>query len=165
MTVRPDPAVPESVFEAALQLAKEAAEAGEVPVGALVLMPQEGGWKIVGSDRNRILERKDPSAHAELLALQSAAKAGGSERLPGAILVTTLEPCVMCAGALILARIQKVMYFAPTEGGPGMRDLLAASRGFPEPFNHYPEMEEIAEYRNVTANLLRSFFSARRRSF
>jgi len=95
----------------ALELAREAEAAGEVPVGAVIVM----GDEVVGRGRNSPIERSDPTAHAEILALRNAGAAVGNYRLEGATLYTTLEPCVMCAGALVAARIAKVVF--------GARDL------------------------------------------
>ena len=95
----------------ALDLAREADAAGEVPVGAVIVMTGE----VIGRGRNSLIERSDPTAHAEILALREASATAGNYRLEGAILYTTLEPCVMCAGALVAARIAKVVF--------GTRDL------------------------------------------
>ena len=95
----------------ALDLAREAEAAGEVPVGAVIVMASE----VIGRGRNSPIERSDPTAHAEILALREACAATGNYRLEGATLYTTLEPCVMCAGALVAARIAKVVF--------GTRDL------------------------------------------
>jgi tRNA(adenine34) deaminase len=95
----------------ALDLAREAEAAGEVPVGAVVVLDH----KVAGSGSNAPIERSDPTAHAEILALREACAAVGNYRLKGAILYTTLEPCVMCAGALVAARVAKVVF--------GTRDL------------------------------------------
>ena len=93
----------------ALVLAEEAERAGEVPVGALVVDPS---GRVIGSGRNRREETRDPSAHAEVLAMREAALAYGSWNLAGCTLVVTLEPCVMCAGTLLQARISRVVFGA-----------------------------------------------------
>jgi len=93
----------------ALVLAEEAEAAGEVPVGALVVDPSGA---VIGSGRNRREETHDPSAHAEVLAMREAAAAYGSWNLTGCTLVVTLEPCLMCAGALLQARISRVVFGA-----------------------------------------------------
>jgi len=95
----------------ALRLAREAEEAGEVPVGAVVVE----GDRIIGRGRNSPLSLSDPTAHAELLALREAAAAVGNYRLEQATLYVTLEPCVMCAGALVAARVRRLVF--------GARDL------------------------------------------
>ncbi|MCC7484810.1 MAG: tRNA adenosine(34) deaminase TadA [Burkholderiales bacterium] len=93
----------------ALALAAEAAAAGEVPVGAVVV--HEGN--VVGRGSNRPIATCDPSAHAEIVALREAAARAGNYRLPGAALYVTLEPCAMCAGAIMHARIARLVYGAP----------------------------------------------------
>jgi tRNA(adenine34) deaminase len=93
----------------ALVLAEEAGAAGEVPVGALVVDPSGA---VIGRGRNRREETHDPSAHAEVLALREAAAARGSRNLTGCTLVVTLEPCLMCAGALLQARISRLVFGA-----------------------------------------------------
>ncbi len=96
----------------ALDLAREAAEAGEAPVGAVLVGP-EGG--ILGRGRNSPIALHDPTAHAEILALREAAARLSNYRLPGTTLYVTLEPCVMCAGALVAARVKTLVF--------GTRDL------------------------------------------
>jgi tRNA(adenine34) deaminase len=96
-------------MQEALALAVEAARAGEVPVGAVVVMDDV----IVGRGRNAPIESKDPTAHAEIVALRDAAARVGNYRLPGATLYVTLEPCMMCGGAMIHARIETLVYAAP----------------------------------------------------
>jgi tRNA(adenine34) deaminase len=95
----------------ALELAREAETAGEVPVGAIVVM----GGTVIGRGRNAPIERNDPTAHAEVLALREAGTTVGNYRLEGATLYATLEPCVMCAGALVAARVTRLVF--------GARDL------------------------------------------
>ena len=92
----------------ALAEAEAAAARGEVPVGAVVV--HEG--RVLAREGNRILERRDPTAHAEMLAMRAAAAALGNERLTGAVLYVTLEPCAMCAGAMSLARVARVVFAA-----------------------------------------------------
>ena len=93
----------------AIEEARAAEVAGEVPVGAVVVI----GGEVVARDHNRREERADPSAHAELLAIRSACADAGSWRLPGATVVVTLEPCPMCAGALLAARVGRVVFGTP----------------------------------------------------
>src|ERR1700691_5171571 len=95
----------------ALELAREAERAGEVPVGAVVVL--DGA--VIGRGRNSPITLNDPTAHAEILALREAAAAVHNYRLEGATLYTTLEPCVMCAGALVAARVSRLVF--------GARDL------------------------------------------
>ena len=93
----------------ALEEARAAEAAGDVPVGAVVLV----GGEVVARAHNRREELADPSAHAEMLALRAACADAGSWRLPGATVVVTLEPCPMCAGALLAARVDRVVFGAP----------------------------------------------------
>src|SRR6476661_5394680 len=104
-------------MELALEQAHLAAAAGEVPVGALVI--QDG--KIIGRGHNRNLLENDPTAHAEIVALREAAARMGNHRLSGCIMVATIEPCSMCAGALVHARIARLVYGAsdPKAGAAG----------------------------------------------
>jgi tRNA(adenine34) deaminase len=94
----------------ALDLAREAAESGDVPVGA-VLVDQAGA--VVAADRNRREELRDPTAHAEILILSARSREIGDWRLTGHTLVATLEPCAMCAGASVWARLDRIVYGAP----------------------------------------------------
>ena len=96
-------------MRAALALAEQARDAGEVPVGAVVV--RDG--VVIGSGFNSTISRHDPSAHAEILALRAAAVASGNYRLSGCTLYVTLEPCIMCSGAIMHARIGRVVYGAP----------------------------------------------------
>jgi tRNA(adenine34) deaminase len=95
-------------MERALDLAREAGEAGEVPVGAIVVR----GDRLVGSGRNRMREAADPRAHAEMEAVSAARRTLGTARLDGHTLYVTLEPCPMCAGALVLARLERIVFGA-----------------------------------------------------
>jgi len=92
----------------ALALADRAADEGEVPVGALVVRDGE----VLGEGWNRVISAADPSAHAEIIALRAAAANVGNYRLPGALLYVTLEPCTMCAGAMVHARIEQLVFGA-----------------------------------------------------
>ena len=99
----------ETPMRRALELAAEAARAGDVPVGAVLLAPE---GDIVAADRNRREELRDPTAHAELLVLSARAREIGDWRLTGHTLIVTLEPCTMCAGAAVLARLERIVYGA-----------------------------------------------------
>jgi tRNA(adenine34) deaminase len=98
--------MPEEWMQAALVLAREAAQHDEVPVGAVVVRDNQ----IVGRGFNRPIGRHDPTAHAEIMALRDAASVLGNYRLPGCTLVVTVEPCTMCAGALVHARIEQLIF-------------------------------------------------------
>ncbi len=140
---------------AALDEARAAAARGEVPVGAVVV--KDG--RIVSAAGNRTLELRDPTAHAEILAIREACRALGSERLVGCDLAVTLEPCPMCAGAISFARIRRVYFGA---GDPKSGAVENGVRLFASPTCHHaPEVYGgIAE--GEAAALLRSFFADRR---
>lgn len=93
----------------ALELADQAEQAGEVPVGAVIV--RDG--KVLGEGFNQPISSHDPTSHAEIVALRAAARQAGNYRLPGAVLYVTLEPCTMCIGAMIHARIARVVFGAP----------------------------------------------------
>lgn len=103
----------------ALDLARRAEQEGEVPVGAVIVLDDA----VIGEGRNRMIGAHDPSAHAEIDALRDAGRQVGNYRLPGATLYVTLEPCVMCSGALIHARLARVVYAAtdPKTGAAGSK--------------------------------------------
>jgi tRNA(adenine34) deaminase len=139
----------------ALDLARAAGEAGEVPVGAVVLVD----GVVAGSSGNRREELHDPTAHAEVLALREAAVARGTWRLDGATLVVTLEPCPMCAGALLAARVARVVFGAanPEAGSCGtLYNLCADPR-----LNHEVAVQHGVEA-EAAAALLTTFFGERR---
>lgn len=140
----------------ALELAHEAASWGDVPVGAVLL---DGAGRIIGEGANRREVDQDPTAHAEVLALRAAAKHVGKWRLEFSTLVVTLEPCTMCAGAIVLARVPRVVLGAwdPKAGAAGsIRDVLRDSR-----LNH--RVEVIAGMREEECSaLLTDFFGERR---
>lgn len=145
----------EDYMALALALAREAGAAGEVPVGALVV--HEG--TIVGRGFNQPILRADPTAHAEVMALRDAARGLSNYRLPGCTLYVTLEPCAMCAGAIMHARIGRVVFGAqdPKTGVAGsVIDLFAEPR-----LNHHAAITGgvLAE---ECGGLLSSFFAARR---
>ena len=139
----------------ALRLAQRAADEGEVPIGAVIV--KDG--KVIGRGWNRVIGLHDPSAHAEILAMREAGKATGNYRLPGCSLYVTLEPCPMCAGAMIHARLDRIVYAAddPKTGAAGGKfDLL----GDPA-HNHAPAVAGGCLADECSA-LLKDFFRQRR---
>lgn len=139
----------------ALELARQAATLGEVPVGAVIV--QDG--EVIGRGFNQPIGRRDPTAHAEVMALRDAADRLGNYRLPNCTLYVTLEPCVMCAGAIMHARIGRVVFGArdPKTGAAGsVVDLFAEAR-----LNHHAEVVSGVRAEDCGA-LLSSFFAARR---
>ena len=142
-------------MQRALELADRAAALGEVPVGALVVRDD----KVLGEGWNQVISAADPTAHAEIVALREAAKRVGNYRLPGTTLFVTLEPCTMCVGALVHARVRRLVYGA-TEPKSGA--IESAQRLFENGrYNHQPEVEGglLAE---ECSQLLSAFFEARR---
>lgn len=142
----------------ALRLARQAVEQGEVPVGAVVIGPN---GRLLGAAHNQRETLRDPTAHAEILAITQAAHALGTWRLTGTTLYATLEPCPMCAGALVNARVDRLVYGAkdPKAGAAGsLYDLVRDPR-----LNHRLEVraEVLAP---ACGELLRDFFRARRRA-
>jgi tRNA(adenine34) deaminase len=139
----------------ALVLAAEAATFGDVPVGALVVRRDE----IIASSANRTVRDQDPTAHAELLAIRAASRILGSWRLDGCSLYVTLEPCAMCAGAIVLARVDRVVYAAWDEKA-GMAGSVADLLRHPR-LNHRPEvLAGVCE--PSAAAMLKEFFAERR---
>ncbi|MBU6365713.1 MAG: nucleoside deaminase [Gemmatimonadetes bacterium] len=139
----------------ALEEARAAADAGEVPVGAVVLR----GAEFVAVARNRMRELGDATAHAELLALREAARVVGDARLGACTLVVTLEPCAMCAGAIVLARVGRLLFGAwdPKAGMCGsLGDVVRHPR-----LNHRPEVRGGVMEAEAAA-LLQAFFADRR---
>lgn len=145
----------DAMMREALSLAGEAAARGEVPVGAVVV----SGGAIRGRGFNCPISAADPTAHAEVRALREAATALGNYRLPGCTLYVTLEPCAMCAGAIMHARIARVVYGAadPKTGACGsIVDLFAERR-----LNHHAEVTA-GVLAGECGDMLSAFFAARR---
>jgi len=142
-------------MQAALDEARLAAEGGEVPIGAVVV----SDVAIVARGQNRVLRDVDPTAHAEIVALRAAAAAIGNYRLMGCTLFVTLEPCSMCAGAMIHSRIDRLVYAAadPKAGAAGS---VLAVLNHPQ-LNHQMEVEQ-GILADEAAELLRNFFRERR---
>ena len=139
----------------ALALAREAGESGEVPVGCVVVVAGE----IVGQGRNSPIALLDPTAHAEMLALRQAAIAVGNYRLSDATLYATLEPCPMCAGAMVAARIRTLVFGARDLRFGGVRSKFQIADS--PLLNHRVEIVEGVLGADATA-MLQQFFSARR---
>ena len=139
----------------ALDLAAAAAAAGEVPVGAVVM--REGA--VVATAANAMRTASDPTAHAEMVAIRAAAQALGTSRLDGCELWVTLEPCAMCAGAIALARLSRLVFAADDPKGGA---VLHGPRFFTQPTCHHrPEiLTSLGE--TEAAAQLRAFFAARR---
>ena len=140
----------------ALAEARAAAAAGEVPVGAAIVH----GARVIAVAANRTVRDQDPTAHAETLAIRAAASALGRWRLTDCTLVVTLEPCAMCAGAIVLARIGRVVFGAWDEKG-GMAGSIVDLLRHPR-LNHRPEVVAGLDA-DASAALLRAFFETRRR--
>ncbi|HRE59696.1 MAG TPA: nucleoside deaminase [Micropepsaceae bacterium] len=140
----------------ALAEARKAAARGEVPVGA-VLVDADG--HTLAADGNRTIENHDPSAHAEMLVIRAACASIGNERLPGATLYVTLEPCAMCAGAISFARIARLVWAADD---PKMGAVRHGPRFFEQKTCHHrPELAG-GEGADESAQMLKDFFRARR---
>jgi tRNA(adenine34) deaminase len=152
MTVDPQA---EHWMRRALSLAETAAAAGEVPVGAVLVRDGE----VIGEGNNRPIAAGDPTAHAEIVALRAAAVGAGNYRLPGSILYVTLEPCVMCAGAILQARIERVVFGAadPRAGAAGsVFDVLGTTK-----LNHRVEVAG-GVLAQECGGILQEFFRERR---
>ncbi|MEL6808580.1 MAG: nucleoside deaminase [Pseudomonadota bacterium] len=145
-----------SFMDIALEEARSAGARDEVPVGAVIVSPSA---EIVARAGNRTRELKDPTAHAEMLAIRAACAAAGSERLGGHSLYVTLEPCAMCAAAIAAARIERLYYAAsdPKSGG-----VAQGARVFAHPQSHHvPQVYDGISATEAEA-LLQDFFAARR---
>ena len=142
-------------MELALAEARLAAEAGEVPIGAVVVH----GGEIIASGQNRVLRDVDPTAHAEIVALRAAAAALANYRLAGCTLYVTLEPCAMCAGAMVHARIDRLVFAAPDPKAGACGSVLAVLN-HPQ-LNHQMQVEQ-GIGAEESAELLRGFFRERR---
>ncbi len=145
----------EQFMTAALELARRAGIAGEVPVGAVAV----SDGKVVGSAGNAPIGRRDPTAHAEMLALREAAQTLGNYRLENVTLYVTLEPCVMCAGALVHARVRRLVFGARDLRFGGVRSKFCIADS--ELLNHRVEVVEGVLAAECT-ELLQEFFRTRR---
>lgn len=146
----------EALMRLALAQARAADAVGDVPVGAVVV---DADGEVIGSGHNERESVRDPTAHAELLAIRAAAASRGAWRLDGCTLVVTLEPCTMCAGATVLARLKRVVYGAadPKAGAVGsLWDVVRDRR-----LNHRPEVVS-GVLEDECQTLLRAWFEERR---
>ncbi len=142
-------------MEEALRSAQRALEAGEVPVGAVVVC----GERIVGRGWNRNITDSDPTAHAEIIALREAGATVGNHRLTGCDLFATIEPCPMCAGAMVHARIRRLVYGADDPKAGAVQSVMQVL--------NYPQLNHKVEVRGGvlagrSAELLQTFFKSRR---
>ena len=142
-------------MERALDEARHAAAAAEVPVGAIVVV----GGNIIGAGHNRPIAASDPTAHAEIEAIRAAARRLGEYRMPGATIYVTLEPCVMCVGAMIHARIARVIYGARDEKAGALGSVYDIGRD--GRLNHRLEVYS-GVMETECAEILREFFASRR---
>lgn len=149
------PAHAVSGFDIAFEEARSAARRGEVPIGAALILD----GRVIGRAGNRTRELNDPTAHAEILAIRQACAAAGSERIGGADLYVTLEPCPMCAGAISFARIGRLYYAASDPKGGGVEH---GPRVFSHPTCHHAPDIYSGLREGEAADLLREFFRERR---
>jgi tRNA(adenine34) deaminase len=146
----------ESYLRVALDLARDAGRAGEVPVGAVVVHQD----RVVGRGRNSPVSTSDPTAHAEIVALRDAGAALGNYRLENATLYVTIEPCVMCAGALVAARVSRLVFGARDLRFGGVRSKFRVADA--DVLNHRVEVVEGILGAECTA-LMQDFFGGRRK--
>ena len=144
-------------MQQALALARQAANDGEVPVGAVVV--DGPGGPLLGQGRNNPIGRRDPTAHAEILALREAAAKIGNYRLPGAVLYVTLEPCMMCVGALVHARIERLVFGAPE---PRTGAVVSREQGLASSAHNHRVAVTAGVLQDECAALLQRFFRERR---
>ena len=144
-----------SFMDLALKTAENAGKAGEVPIGCVIVRDYE----VIAAAGNRTLTDRDPTAHAEILAIRQAAEAIGTERLVDCDLYVTLEPCTMCAGAISFARIRRLYYGAADPKGGAVDSGV---RFFAQPTCHHVPEVYSAVGETEAATLLRDFFKVRR---
>ena len=144
-----------SGFDIAFAEAEAARARGEVPIGAAILLDGQ----VIGRGGNRTREDNDPTAHAEIVAIRMACAALGSERIGGADLYVTLEPCPMCAGAISFARLRRVYFAAPDPKGGGVEH---GPRVFSQPTCHHAPEVYGGIREGEAAEMLREFFKERR---
>lgn len=145
----------EAWMQEALSEARKAEAEGEVPVGAVVLLNE----KIVGRGHNRSIQLCDPSAHAEIVALRQAARNISNYRIPGSILIVNVEPCIMCVGAMIQARVEELIYGAPDPKTGAIQSRFQLADG--SRFNHKIQVRP-GVLEDECGSILKAFFSSRR---
>ena len=146
----------EEAIALALAEAQAAGARGEVPVGAVLL---SAAGEVLARDGNRIVERRDPTAHAEMLVLSAAARRLGNERLTGTTLYVSLEPCAMCAGAMSLARVARLVFAAEDPKGGA---VLHGPRFFEQPTCHHRPIVARAGDVTEAGRVLKDFFQSKR---
>jgi tRNA(adenine34) deaminase len=144
-----------SFMDLALEAAKKAAQSGEVPIGCVIVR----GSEVIATTGNRTLADRDPTAHAEILAIRQAAEVLGSERLVDCDLYVTLEPCTMCAGAISFARIRRLYYGAADDKGGAVESGV---RFFGQPTCHHAPEVYSGLGESEAAAMLKEFFKERR---
>lgn len=141
----------------ALEEARAAGERDEVPIGAVIVNAQTG--EIIARNGNRTIERRDPTAHAEIMVIREACERAGAQRIPECDLYVTLEPCAMCAGAVSFARIRRLVFAAPDPKGGG---VAHGGKFFDQPTCHHrPEIAR-GPLADESAAILKSFFLSKR---
>jgi tRNA(adenine34) deaminase len=145
----------EAWMREALSEARKAEAEGEVPVGAVVLLNE----KIVGRGHNSSIQLRDPSAHAEILALRQAGRNISNYRLPGSIVIVTIEPCVMCLGAMIQARVEQLIYGAPDAKAGAVQSCFGLADA-PQLNHKIQTLSGILD--EECGSILRAFFASRR---
>ncbi len=146
----------ESFMRRALDLAQEAGQAGEVPVGAVVVLD----GKIIGEGQNQPITQCDPTAHAEVVALRAASLQVGNYRLPGATLYVSIEPCTMCAGALMHSRIQRLVFGAAEPKSGCIQSQLQL---LSQPYWNHTVAVTAGVLEGEARALIQAFFKARRK--
>ena len=144
-----------SFMDLALKTAENAGKSGEVPIGCVIVRDYE----VIATAGNRTLTDRDPTAHAEILAIRQAAEAIGTERLVDCDLYVTLEPCTMCAGAISFARLRRLYYAAPDAKGGAVDN---GPRFFRQPTCHHAPEAYGGLRESQAAAMLKAFFAARR---
>jgi tRNA(adenine34) deaminase len=145
----------ETYMRRAIELARQAEAAGEVPVGAVIVR----GGKVIAEGFNRPITLRDPTAHAEMIALRAAAAGSESYRLTGSTLYVTLEPCAMCAGAMVHARVERLVYAAPDPRAGAAGSIFNVVRS--PALNHRLDVDS-GVLADECGELLRNFFVAKR---